>query len=299
MTQNNYHIPVLLNDVIEGLAIQPNGTYVDVTFGGGGHSKEILKRIESGRLIGFDQDQDAHLNDLEDPRFHLVKSNFRYLKQNLLFLGIREIDGLLADLGVSSHQFDDEKRGFTIRANELLDMRMNQNHSVSAQNVLNDYAEEKLADIFRLYGEFKEAKKLARLIKSSEIQEWKTDNLEQLVQKCCKPQKLKSEMAKVFQAIRIEVNEELEALKELIQQATDILKPGGRLVFISYHSLEDRLVKNYFKRGSFDGSIEKDFFGNIQKPLTELQSKPFIPTEEEIENNPRARSAKMRIAIKN
>jgi 16S rRNA (cytosine1402-N4)-methyltransferase len=299
MTQNNYHIPVLLNDVIEGLAIHENGTYIDVTFGGGGHSKEILKRISTGKLVGFDQDQDAHLNEIDDSKFHLVKSNFRYLKQNLLFLGIREIDGLLADLGVSSHQFDDEKRGFTIRANEVLDMRMNQSHSVSAQNVLNEYPEEKLTEILKFYGEFKEAKKLARLIKSSEVQEWKTNDLEELVQKCCKPQKLKSEMAKVFQAIRIEVNEELEALKELIAQATELLKPGGRLVFISYHSLEDRLVKNYFKRGSFDGSIEKDFFGNIQKPLTELQSKPFTPTEEETENNPRARSAKMRIAIKN
>ena len=299
MTQNNYHIPVLLNDVIEGLAINENGTYVDVTFGGGGHSKEILKRIANGKLIGFDQDQDSHLNSLDNPNFHLVKSNFRYLKQNLLFLGVREIDGLLADLGVSSHQFDDEKRGFTIRANEVLDMRMNQNHALSAQNVLNEYSEEKLVEIFKFYGEFKEAKKLSRLIKSSEIQEWRTNDLEELVQKCCKPQKLKSEMAKVFQAIRIEVNEELEALKELITQATELLKPGGRLVFISYHSLEDRLVKNFFKRGSFDGSIEKDFFGNIQKPLTELQSKPFTPTEEEIENNPRARSAKMRIATKN
>lgn len=299
MTQNNYHIPVLLNDVIEGLAIRENGTYVDVTFGGGGHSKKILESLETGKLIAFDQDQDAHLNDLNTENFHLVKSNFRYLKQNLLFLGIQRIDGLLADLGVSSHQFDDESRGFTIRANELLDMRMNQTMPRSAQEVLNESDENQLFEIFKLYGEFKEARKLARLILQSEIQAWKTEDLENLVQKCCKPQKLKSEMAKVFQAIRIEVNEELEALKELLSQATELLAPDGRLVFISYHSLEDRLVKNYFKRGSFDGSIEKDFFGNIQKPLTELQSKPIIPTEEEIEKNPRARSAKMRIAIKN
>lgn len=302
--ENNttYHIPVLFQESIDALQINPAGVYVDVTFGGGGHSREIFSRLnERGKLIVFDQDPDAKKNAWEAPNFYFVPANFSFLKNHLRLLGITKIDGLLADLGVSSHQFDEAERGFTIREDAALDMRMNQNAELSAFKVVNEYDEAALTSIFKNYGELNNARLLAReiILKRAEKPIQSTGELMAVLSRYAPKFKDHKFFAQVFQAIRIEVNQELEVLKNLLVQATDLLSPGGRLVVISYHSLEDRLVKNFMKRGSFEGQVEKDFFGNVLKPLTEVVRHPIVPTEEEIKRNTRARSAKLRIAEKN
>jgi 16S rRNA (cytosine1402-N4)-methyltransferase len=295
-----YHNPVLLKECIEGLKINPEGIYVDVTFGGGGHSKEILKHLTTGKLYAFDQDEDAQKNKIEDPRFVLIKQNFRYLKNFLKLYNALPIDGLLADLGVSSHQFDEADRGFSTRFEAKLDMRMDQNAKLTAAEVLNTYSEEDLKRIFRLYGEVDNAGYLASIIyhnrKEKEIVT--VNDLKVMITKCVKRGKENQYYAQVFQALRIEVNKELEVLEDLLTQSLDVLKPGGRLVVISYHSLEDRLVKNFTRTGKFEGEVEKDFFGNQLTPFIQITRKPVVPDNKEIEQNSRARSAKLRIAEK-
>jgi len=302
--ENNttYHIPVLFKESVDALQINPEGTYVDVTFGGGGHAREIYSRLnKNGRLIVFDQDPDAKKNAWEASNFYFVPANFSFLKNHLRLLNIQHIDGLLADLGVSSHQFDQAARGFTIRENAALDMRMNQNANLSAYNVVNDYDESALTSLFKMYGELSNARLLAQEIclKRAEKPIETTGELMTILSRFAPKFKDHKFYAQVFQAIRIEVNQELEVLKSLLIQATEMLAPKGRLVVISYHSLEDRLVKNYMKRGSFEGEIQKDFFGNVLKPLNEVVRHPIVPNEEEIQRNTRARSAKLRIAEKN
>ena len=296
-----YHIPVMLNECMEGLAIKPDGVYVDVTFGGGGHSKEILSRLgEKGTLYGFDQDADAENNIPEDDRFVFVRSNFRYLSNFMRFHGETEIDGLLADLGVSSHHFDDKDRGFSFRFQGMLDMRMNTRAGKTAADILNTYTEEALSTLFYLYGELKNSRKLASVIVRA--RETKplvtTDEFLALITPYIGKDKEKKMLAQVFQALRIEVNDEMCALREMLQQAMRLLKPGGRLVVMTYHSLEDRLVKNFFKSGNFEGTISQDFFGNIQSPFRLINNKVITPSSEEVEVNPRSRSAKLRIAEK-
>ena len=302
--ENNttYHISVLFKESVDALQINPAGTYVDVTFGGGGHSREIFNHLnEHGKLIVFDQDPDAKKNAWEAPNFYFVPANFSFLKNHLRLLGVTKIDGLLADLGVSSHQFDEAGRGFTIREDAALDMRMNQNAELSAFKVVNEYDEAALTSIFKNYGELNNARLLAReiILKRTEKPIQSTGELMAGLNRFAPKFKDHKFFAQVFQAIRIEVNQELEVLKNLLVQATDLLAPGGRLVVISYHSLEDRLVKNFMKRGSFEGEVKKDFFGNVLKPLTEVVRHPIVPSEEEIQRNTRARSAKLRIAEKN
>ena len=302
--ENNtaYHIPVLFKESIEALQINPAGTYVDVTFGGGGHAREIFSHLnEQGKLIVFDQDPDAKKNAWEAPNFHFIPANFSFLKNHLRLLNIKQIDGLLADLGVSSHQFDEADRGFTIRENAALDMRMNQNANLSAFKIVNEYDESALTSIFKNYGELTNARLLAReiMLKRGEEPITTTGDLKSVLSRFAPKFKDHKFYAQVFQAIRIEVNQELEVLKSMLVQATEMLAPTGRLVVISYHSLEDRLVKNYMKRGSFQGEIEKDFFGNVLKPLNEVVRHPIVPSEDEIQRNKRARSAKLRIAEKN
>ncbi len=294
-----YHVPVLLKQSIEGLNIQSAGIYVDVTFGGGGHSKEILKHLDKqGRLLSFDQDADAEKNIINDKRFTFVRSNFRYLQNFLRYYGIEKIDGLLADLGVSSHHFDESERGFSFRADGPLDMRMNKRAGLSATDVVNDYPEEKLADVFYLYGELKNSRKLANAIyKAREKQKIDTINaFLEVIKPLFNKDREKKELAKVFQALRIEVNQEMEALKEMLQTATYVLKPHGRLVVITYHSLEDRMVKNLMKTGNVEGKADKDFYGRVNTPFMLVNNKVIVPSEEEIERNPRSRSAKLRIA---
>ncbi len=295
-----YHNPVLLKKSVDDLVTNPDGIYIDCTFGGGGHSKEILKRLsEKGKLYGFDQDLDALENTINDERFMLINQNFRFLENSLLMHGISEVDGILADLGVSSHQFDAAERGFSTRSDAPLDMRMNVLQQLDAKKVINEYEEEQLADIFYYYGELREARKLAREIvhhrKTKPIKT--TQDLKNLFS-YIPPHKQNKFFAQVFQAVRIEVNQELEALKEMLIQSYKILKSGGKLVVISYHSLEDRLVKRFLKNGMFDGEPERDIYGNYQKAFELLQSKAIIPDEAEIAENSRARSAKMRIGIK-
>lgn len=295
-----YHNPVLLKKSVDDLVTNPDGIYVDCTFGGGGHSREILSRLsDQGRLYSFDQDSDALNNKIDDSRFTLINQNFRYLENSLLLYGITQVDGILADLGVSSHQFDKAERGFSIRSNAPLDMRMNTLQTLDAKKVINDYEEEHLADIFYNYGELRDARKLARTIvherKKVEIET--TDDLKKLFS-FIPPHKQNKFFAQVFQAIRIEVNQELDVLREMLQQAYRVLKPQGRLTVISYHSLEDRLVKRFLKNGKFEGEPERDIFGNYEKAFNLLQSKAVVPDEEEIEENSRARSAKMRTGIK-
>ncbi len=298
-----YHTPALLNETIEGLNIQPNGVYVDVTFGGGGHSKEILKRLgPKGKLLGFDQDLDALKNTINDERFTFVRSNFKFLKNFLRFHNIEKVDGILADLGVSSHHFDEAERGFSFRFDGKLDMRMNTESKLTAATVLNTYTEEQLADVFYLYGELHNSRRIARTI----VQEREKNKIERIFQfiDILKPyfgrEKEKKDMARVFQALRIEVNKEMEVLEALLRQSLEVLNPGGRLVILTYHSLEDRLVKNYFRTGNFEGKLEKDFFGNVISPLKAVNNKVIVAGAAEIEHNPRARSAKLRIAeIKN
>ena len=308
-TAETYHIPVLLNESIDGLNIQPGGIYVDVTMGGGGHSHEILKRLDANaHLYSFDQDADAEANLkqnhgddlLNDERFTFVRSNFRYLKNWMRYRGVEQIDGLLADLGVSSHHFDDESRGFSFRFESPLDMRMNKRSSKTAADIVNNYAEEALADIFYLYGELKNSRKIASLLVKAR-QEKKietTGDFIAVVEPLFKREREKKDLAKLFQALRIEVNGEMSALKELLTSVVDILKPGGRLSVITYHSLEDRIVKNIMKAGNIEGKIEQDFFGRINTPFKLINNKVIVPTDEEQEQNPRSRSAKLRIAEK-
>ncbi|ASE63191.1 16S rRNA (cytosine(1402)-N(4))-methyltransferase RsmH [Chryseobacterium indologenes] len=295
-----YHNPVLLKQSVDDLVTNPDGIYVDCTFGGGGHSREILSRLsEKGKLFSFDQDLDALKNIIDDPRFTLVNQNFRFLENALLMYGISQVDGILADLGVSSHQFDEADRGFSTRSNAPLDMRMNVMQGLDAKRVINDYEEEQLADIFYYYGELREARKLAREIvhqrKTKSIET--TEDLKKLFS-YIPPHKVNKFYAQLFQAIRIEVNQELEVLKEMLVQAYNILKPEGRLVVISYHSLEDRLVKRFLKNGMFEGEPERDIYGNYKKAFDLLKSKAIVPDDKEIEENSRARSAKMRTGIK-
>lgn len=299
-TSNSYHIPVLLHAAVRGLHINPKGFYVDVTFGGGGHSREILQHLSDGKLFAFDQDADAKANVPDDDRFTFIPRNFSHLQQALHDLGIEKVNGILADLGVSSHQFDDPKRGFSIRSDMPLDMRMNAAQSLSAIEVVNDYETDELKTILRNYGEVENAGRLVFAIEQKRKQKRieTTGELLELISKVAPRQKEKQYQAKVFQAIRIEVNQELEVLKAFLEQSLNVLEPGGRLVVISYHSLEDRLVKNFMKSGKFSGEVEKDFYGNPQKPFEEITRKPIVPDEAETEQNPRARSAKLRIAEK-
>ncbi len=295
-----YHIPVLLRQSVDNLVINPDGVYVDCTFGGGGHSREILSRLSAnGLLFSFDQDLDALNNRIDDPRLTLINQNFRFLENSLRMFGVEKVDGILADLGVSSHQFDEAERGFSIRTDAPLDMRMNVLQTLNAQKVINEYEEEQLADIFYYYGELREARKLAKEIVHQRKMK-KIDSTEDLkrVFSFVPQHKQNKFFAQVFQAIRIEVNEELEVLKEMLTQAYSVLKSEGRLVVISYHSLEDRLVKRFLKNGMFDGEPERDVYGNYQKFFDLPQSKAIVPDEAEISQNTRARSAKMRVGIK-
>ncbi|MFW9596539.1 MAG: 16S rRNA (cytosine(1402)-N(4))-methyltransferase RsmH [Paludibacter sp.] len=296
-----YHVPALLTETIEGLNIQPDGVYVDVTFGGGGHSSAILEKLgENGRLFGFDQDIDAVKNIPDDVRFTFVRSNFRYLKNFLKYHGVTQINGLLADLGVSSHHFDEAERGFSFRFDGPLDMRMNTASPVTAAHILATYTEEQLADVFYLYGELHNARKIARTVVMHRAKE-PIERIFQFIE-LLKPffsrEKEKKDMARVFQALRIEVNSEMKVLSEMLEQCVELLSPEGRIAVLTYHSLEDRLVKNYFRSGNFEGKIEKDFFGNVIAPLKTINNKVIVATDEEVQRNPRARSAKLRVAMK-
>jgi len=295
-----YHLPALLNESIAGLNLRPDGIYVDVTFGGGGHSRAILERLTSGRLIAFDQDIDAEANKIDDQRFALLNQNFRYLKNNLRYLGISEIDGLIADLGVSFHQFDQPERGFSFRSDAELDMRMNRQATVKASDILRTYEEERLADVFYRYGELTNSRRLAAaVVKARAQQPVKTvSDLMAALSGMVPPREENKFYARLFQSLRIEVNHEMEALTEMLQQALEMLSPSGRLAVITYHSLEDRLVKNFFRTGNFEGESDKDFYGNVIAPLKAVNRKVIVPTEEEIRNNSRARSARLRIAEK-
>lgn len=300
-TEELYHVPVLLNESVDGLNIHAGGVYVDVTFGGGGHSKEILRRMDaSGRLYGFDQDLDVLKNVVDDKRFVFVRSNFRYLENFLKYHDEEQVDGILADLGVSSHHFDDSERGFSFRFDGKLDMRMNKKATLTATDVINEYDEERLATIFYLYGELKNSRKLASAIVKARAEK----RIEQIsdflavVKPLYGKEREKKELAKVFQAIRIEVNQEMDALKEMLEAATRVLKPGGRLVVITYHSLEDRLVKNMLKTGNFDGKVQQDIYGNADTPYKLVNNKVIVANENEQLVNPRSRSAKLRIAEK-
>ncbi len=301
MEEQTYHVPVLLQESIDGMNLQPGGVYVDVTFGGGGHSKEILRQGDSTiRLLSFDQDQDAERNIVNDERFTFVRSNFRYLYNFLRYHDIEGVDAVLADLGVSSHHFDDSERGFSFRFDGKLDMRMNKRAGITAADVVNTYEEERLADIFYLYGELKNSRKLASaIVKARSNKQIVTigDFLD-IVKPMFGREREKKELAKVFQALRIEVNQEMEALKEMLYAATEALKPGGRLVVITYHSLEDRMVKNIMKTGNIEGKAEQDFFGNVNTPFRLVNNKVIVASDEEVARNPRSRSAKLRIAEK-
>ena len=296
-----YHVPVLLNESIDGMNLQPGGIYVDVTFGGGGHSKEILRQgDDSIRLFSFDQDEDAEKNIVNDKRFTFVRSNFRYLYNFLRYHGIEQVDAVLADLGVSSHHFDDSERGFSFRFDGKLDMRMNKRAGITAADIVNNYSEERLADIFYLYGELKNSRKIASMLaKARAVQPITTiGEFLELIKPLFGREREKKELAKVFQALRIEVNHEMEALKEMLCAAAEVLRPGGRLSVITYHSLEDRLVKNMMKTGNVEGKMEKDFYGNVETPFRLVNNKVIVPSDEEIAENPRSRSAKLRIAEK-
>lgn len=296
--QMSYHNPVLLEESVNALAIKAEGVYIDVTFGGGGHSKEILKKLgKNGKLFAFDQDPDALANVIDDERFQLIPENFRYISRFLRFYGVRKVDGILADLGVSSHQFNEAERGFSIRFDGNLDMRMNQKSKISAKEIVNNYSEEKLAEILFLYGELRNSRNIAKTIveKREENKIETSFQLKNALQKYLPKAKEHKILAQIFQAFRIEVNEELEVLKEFLQQTPTLLKEEGRLSVISYHSLEDRLVKRFIRTGLFSGEPEKDFFGNSSEPLQKV-GKLIVPTSQEINENNRARSAKLRIA---
>ena len=298
-TANTYHVPVLLKESVDGLGIRPSGVYVDVTFGGGGHSREILSRLgDGGRLFGFDQDADAEANVPGDARFTFVRSNFRYLKNWMRYHGVDGIDGLIADLGVSSHHFDDETRGFSFRFDAPLYMRMNKLDGMTAADVLNKYDEARLADVFYLYGELKNSRRIASAIAKARASKplATTQDLIDATAQLLKREREKKDMAKVFQALRIEVNHEMDALKEMLAAATELLKPGGRLSVITYHSLEDRMVKNVIRTGNAEGTVKQDFYGRVSTPYTAVNNKVITPSEAEQEDNPRSRSAKLRIA---
>ena len=300
-TAETYHVPVLLNESIDGLDIKSDGIYIDVTFGGGGHSKEILRRLgKKGHLYSFDQDPDAEKNIVNDNRFTFVRSNFRYLKNWMRYYGVNHIDGLLADLGVSSHHFDDETRGFSFRFDAPLDMRMNKRAGTTAAEILNNYNEEQLADIFYIYGELKNARKIAATISKARNEKRieTTDDFLHVTEKLFQREREKKEMAKMFQALRIEVNHEMDSLKEMLNGAKDLLCEGGRLSVITYHSLEDRIVKNMMKAGNVEGKIKQDFFGRIEAPFRLINNKVIVPSDEEQQQNPRSRSAKLRVAEK-
>ena len=308
-----YHVPVLLKESVDGLNIQSGGVYVDVTFGGGGHSSEILSRLdEQAHLYSFDQDADAEQNVMrsevgaerrfvDDSRFTFVRSNFRYLKNWMRYYGVESINGLLADLGVSSHHFDDESRGFSFRFDAQLDMRMNKRAGKTAADIVNDYDEEALANLFYLYGEIKQSRRLAAAVVKARLQQRiaTTQDLLGILEPIFKREREKKDLAKVFQALRIEVNHEMDALKEMLKSATELLKPGGRLSVITYHSLEDRIVKNIMKTGNVEGKRIQDFYGRIETPFTLINNKVIVPSENEQQENPRSRSAKLRIAEKN
>lgn len=301
ITAETYHVPVLLHESIDGLDIKPNGVYVDVTFGGGGHSREILKRLgKNGRLYSFDQDADAERNIVDDDRFTFVRSNFRYLSNWMRYYEVEHIDGLLADLGVSSHHFDDAERGFSIRFNAPLDMRMNKRAGMTAADIVNNYDERQLADVLYLYGELKQSRRIAAAL-CSYRQDKKivtTADLLNATEKLFQREREKKEQTKMFQALRIEVNHEMDALRDMLKGATGLLAQGGRLSVITYHSLEDRIVKNVMKAGNAEGRMEQDFFGRINSPFRLVNGKVTTPSDEELERNPRSRSAKLRIAEK-
>lgn len=298
--EREYHVPVLLNESVGGLEIKANGDYVDVTFGGGGHSREILSRLKTGRLFAFDQDEDAAANIINDERFFFIRHNFKYIRNFLKYYGVEHVDGILADLGVSSHDFDVAERGFSFRFDGDLDMRMNRDTTQTAADIVNSYAEDRLREIFREYGEIDNAGRLARqIVTARQTKSVRTiEEFRVAIQPCVPKMQESKYLAKVFQALRIETNREMEVLHEFLEQSIELLKPGGRLVVITYHSLEDRMVKNFIKSGDFSGKQEKDFYGNVDSPLIAINRKVIVPTDEEIERNPRARSAKLRIAEK-
>ena len=301
MTAESYHVPVLLKESVGGLSIKPDGIYVDVTYGGGGHSKEILTQLgPKGRLFSFDQDADAEQNIVDDERLTFVRSNFRYLVNWMRYYGIEQIDGLLGDLGVSSHHFDDAERGFSFRFEAPLDMRMNKRATVTAADIVNKTDEKQLADIFHLYGELKSARRIAAAIVKERTQKpiLTTKDFVDTVEPFFKRESEKKDMARLFQALRIEVNHEMDALRQMLAGATQIIKPGGRLVIITYHSLEDRIVKNVMKAGNPEGNVNQDFFGRIEAPFVPLSNKVITPTLGEQQRNPRSRSAKLRIATR-
>ncbi len=301
MQQEIYHIPALLNECIEGLNINPSGVYVDVTFGGGGHSRAIVDKLEGdGRLFAFDQDIDAYQNAIDSPHFTFVRSNFKFLKNFLRYHEVEQIDGLLADLGVSFHHFDDSERGFSFRFDSKLDMRMNQQATLTAETVINEYEQERLADVLYLYGELKSSRRLASaIVKARQVERiTHTTQLIEVVTPLIAKKQEKKELAQLFQALRIEVNNEMDALKRLLNHTAKMLKPGGRFVVLTYHSLEDRMVKNFFKTGNIEGKMEKDFFGRVETPFKLVNNRVILPSDEEIETNPRSRSAKLRIAEK-
>lgn len=301
MQSSVYHIPALLDACMAGLAVQPDGTYVDVTFGGGGHSRAILERLgDKGRLYAFDQDEDACVNRIEDNRFTFVRSNFRFLKNFMRYYDVDSIDGLLADLGVSFHHFDASERGFSFRFDGALDMRMNRRARTTVADIIESYTQEQLSDIFYLYGELRSARKIAGAVVSARrVQKIDTTTrLVEVVSPYIDKRQEKKELAQLFQALRIEVNQEMEALRRMLLSACELVRPGGRIAILTYHSLEDRLVKNFFKTGNFEGRVEKDFFGRIESPLRPVNNKVIVPDDDEVIRNPRARSAKLRIAEK-
>ena len=301
MDMDTYHIPVMLQQTVDGLDIRPDGTYVDLTYGGGGHSKEILRRLgEHGRLFGFDQDLDAMRGALHDPRFTFVRSNFRFLKNWMRYYEVDRVDGILADLGVSSHHLDDAERGFSFRYDAPLDMRMNQKATRSARTVLRDYTEEQIATVLYLYGELKNSRRLAAAIvkERARCEITTTGQLASLLQPLLPRDREKKDLARVFQALRIEVNGEMDALRQMLHAAVDVLGVGGRLSVLTYHSLEDRMVKNVMKAGNEEGRLDTDVFGRSHAPMKPLGSKPQVPTEQEQAANPRSRSAKLRVAVK-
>ncbi|MBB3187429.1 16S rRNA (cytosine(1402)-N(4))-methyltransferase RsmH [Microbacter margulisiae] len=298
---NAYHVPALLTETIEGLRIHPDGIYVDATFGGGGHAREIMRHLgEKGKLLAFDQDKEAYANRIDDSRFTFIHGNFRFLTNFLRYHHIVQVDGILADLGVSFHHFDTPNRGFSFRFEGELDMRMNPQADLTAAIVINNYSEEQLAFIFSVYGELSNARKLASLIVKHRMQQPVTTIQEflEIIQPAFRFEREKKEMAKAFQALRIEVNHEMKALQEFLEQTPSVLKSKGRLAIITYHSLEDRMVKNFMRSGNCEGIIHKDFFGRVETPFQVLTGKPIIPSTEEITNNPRSRSAKLRVAEK-
>lgn len=301
MNYDSYHIPVMLHETVEGLGIHPDGAYVDLTFGGGGHSREIMRHLgERGHLYGFDQDLDAMKGALDDPRFTFVRSNFRFLKNWMLYYGQEQVDGIVADLGVSSHHLDTADRGFSFRYDAPLDMRMNQKATLTAEAILQTYSEQQLADVLYLYGELKNSRQLAAALVKARAQKnlHTTGDLEQTLAPLMRGAREKKDLAKVFQALRIEVNGELRALREMLNAAAELLRPGGRLVVLTYHSLEDRMVKNMVRTGNVEGKAETDLFGHVDAPLHAVTRSVVTPSAEELAQNPRSRSAKLRIAEK-